>query len=123
MQLAGSSLAPNLMKSIVISDRTFACVAKLAEVFGMPAGEYAERLLDRYFFESLPTNELNIFIAEDAEEIVCPTRSDAKALADRLESFANQARKIDPGERLIRASAVKYNDGWGVKTVCTRSDA
>jgi hypothetical protein len=108
------------MKSISISDKTFARAAKLAEVFGISTNECVERLLNRFAFEPL-ASELNVNIAVEAEQIICSTRSDAKALANRLEAFASKTRKIDPKERLIRASAVKYDNGWGVKTVCSRN--
>jgi hypothetical protein len=108
------------MKSISISDKTFARAAKLAEVFGISTSECIERLLNRFAFEPL-ARELNVNVAVEAQEIICGTRSDAKALANRLESFATQTRKQDATEPLIRASAVKYNDGWGVKTVCSRN--
>ena len=101
---------------IYLSDKTTAEVAKLAEVFGMSKDECVERLLSRFVFNSLEMAG-NEIIAEEVEQIVCEDRSRAAAMAKRLEAFAGETRKNDAGQRSVRASAVRYSDGWGVKAI------
>jgi hypothetical protein len=109
-----------MKNSISLSDKTATEVAKLAEVFGVSNDECVERLLTRFAFDpiAIAPNEI---IAEEVEQIVCENRSRAAAMAERLEAFAGETRKNDAGERRVRASAVRYGDGWGVKAVLNRS--
>ena len=106
------------MKTISISDKTHAQTARLAEVFGLSVDECVERLLERFAFESMQ-GEINVVVAEAAEQIICRTQAEAGALASRLEAFGGENRKNDPDECLVRAAPVKYDDGWVVKTVRT----
>jgi hypothetical protein len=77
------------MKSIKIADQTYAAADRLAKVFGVSTDKCIERLLTRFVFDPL-NGELNAEIAVEAEQIICSSRSEAKALADRLESFGIQ---------------------------------
>jgi hypothetical protein len=90
--------------------------AKLAEVFGVSNDECVELLLTRFVFDSLEMAG-NEIIAEEVEQIVCENSSQAAAMAKRLEAFAGETRKNYPSERSVRASAVRYSDGWGVKAI------
>jgi hypothetical protein len=101
---------------ISLSDKTATGVAKLAEVFGVSNDECVERLLTRFVFDSLERAG-NEIIAEEVEQIVCESRSQAVTMAKRLEDFAGETRKNNAGQRRVRASAVRYGDGWGVKAV------
>jgi hypothetical protein len=59
----------------------------------------------------------NEIIAEEVEQIVCETRTQAAAMAKRLEAFAGETAKNDADQRMVRASAARYGDRWGVKAV------
>ena len=101
---------------IYLTDKTAAEVAKLARVFGESNDQCVERLLTRFVFDSLETAG-NEIIAEEVGQIVCRGPRQAAALAKRLERFADENAKNDLMERRVRASAVRYGDGWGVKAV------
>jgi hypothetical protein len=47
----------------------------------------------------------NEIIAEEVEQIVCETRSQAAAMAKRLEAFAGETAKNDADQRMVRASS------------------
>ena len=105
------------MENIIsLTDGTAAAVAQLAEVFGESNSECVERLLTRFAFGPI-AYEPNVIISEEVEQIVCENRSQAAAMAKRLEAFSGETRKNDASERSVRASAVRYGDGWGVKAV------
>jgi hypothetical protein len=101
---------------ISLSDKTAAEVAKLAAVFGESNSECVERILARFAFGPI-AYEPNVIISEEVEQIVCENRSKAAAMAKRLEAFASETQKNDPSERSVRASVVRYSDGWGVEAV------
>jgi hypothetical protein len=100
--------------TVSLANKTATAVSNLAKLFGMSNSECLERLLSRFVFDPIEF-ERNVIIAEEVEQIVCLTRSEAEALAKRLNGFAAKNRNNDPSERSIRASAVQYSDGWGVK--------
>jgi hypothetical protein len=76
--------------------------------FGVTTDECVDRLLTRYVFESA-NDDLTI---EDAEEIICPTRRQATALANGLEKFCAEIGKD------VHVSVVQDKSGWGVKAEC-----
>ena len=102
-----------MKNTVSLTDETAAEVSKLAKLFGMSNDECVDRLLTRFVFDPLD----NEVVAQEAEEIVCQNRSQAAALAKRLGDFAAENGKNNPAERSVRASAVQYSDGWGVKAV------
>lgn len=103
------------MKNLIsLSDKTAAEVAKLAEVFGESNSECVERLLTRFAFGPISYEPI-VIISEEVQQIVCENRSQAAAMAKRLEAFAGETQKNDADQRRVRASATRYGDGWGVK--------
>jgi hypothetical protein len=102
---------------ISVSKKHFTGIEELAEVFGVSPDTCLEILLERFVFDPLD----NEVLADEVKAIICSSRSEAETLADRLEAFAIKAKKSNPTERLIRASAVEHKDGWGVKTVLNRA--
>jgi len=89
--------------------------------FQISNDECVERLLTRFVFEPLE-HVRNEEVAVEVGEIVCQTRSQAEALAKRLERFADKNRKTDPDECWVRASVVQYSDGWCVESVSGRGE-
>jgi len=105
-----------MKNAVSLTDETAAEVAKIAKLFGVSNDECVERLLTRYVFESIK-HEVNPLIAEDVEQTVCQSRARARRWQSVWSCSLLKPERNDPGERPVRASAVRYSDGWGVKAV------
>jgi len=105
--------------NVVLTDEKAAEVAKIAELFGISNDECIDRLLTPYVFKSCG---LEVF-ADDVEQIVCQTRSQAEALAKRLERFVAENRQNEPTCLPLRTSVVQDEYGWGIKCVWGREEA
>ena len=94
--------------------QTHARFAKLAAALNMSADEGFEHYLNRFVFEPL-SSDMNHIIAEEAEQIVCASHAEAKALAKRLSAFCTKNNESNPDEPIMQVSVVQYTDDWGVK--------
>jgi hypothetical protein len=69
------------MKTISITDQTYAHISKLSSALNMSPDKGVEHYLSRFVFEPLHW-QTNFNIIKEAEQIVCSSKHEARALAE-----------------------------------------
>lgn len=102
------------LQNIYISREAFAPIARIAEGWNMSPDEATDRILKAFALDPI-SSDMNQNVADEATQIICAYRAEAKALAKSVAAFCAKNHEKDPRESLMHVSVVQYSDGWGVK--------